>query len=199
MPLVSIELGFSRVPSSSDDRSKGYMESWLWEDQSTNKLYKCIVDTIGNAQWVEVGSGSSGLAVVCIPCDRMKGGTAPAYQSVAVGYYPYIVKKFLNATTNTAYFDICLPQIKAGTTVRYRVRYMITESTTPTLNQTTIFTGATGVTVTKTYAGTETQNTIIITDWTGTGTQTTTGLLTVTGTYAQNIGILSIDVEYTKG
>lgn len=138
-------------------------------------------------------------AVVCIPADRMKGGTAPAYQSLVVSSYPYIVKKFLNATTNTAYFDICLPQIKDATNIRYRIKYILTESTAPTAGQTTIFTLPNSATVTKTYAGTETQNTIITTDWTNAVSSTTTGLLTVTGTYAQNIGILGIDVEYTRG
>ena len=129
----------------------------------------------------------------------MKGGTALAYQSFLIGDYPYVIKKFLNETTNTAYFDISLPQIKADSTVRYRIRYIITEDTAPADRETTIFTLSNDAIVTKTYAGTEAQNDIITTDWTNAVDSTTTGLLTVTGTYAQNIGLLEIEVEYVKG
>ena len=93
----------------------GYLGQVVF-DADGNK-WECTAINGSVYTWTVGASG--GLSVVCIPCTDMKGGTAPAYQSVVVSGYPYIVKKFLNATTNTAYFDICLPQIKAGSTVRY--------------------------------------------------------------------------------
>jgi hypothetical protein len=108
------------------------------------------------------------------------------------------VKKFLNATTNTAYFDIVLPQISATSNIRYRIKYIITENTAPTVEQTSIFTFPNSATVTKTYLAGEVKDNIHTTDWTNSVAQSLNGLLTVTGTYAQNIGILYVEIEYTK-
>ena len=49
MPITSIEDKYNRAPLPTDDKSKGYLESWFWEDQSTNRLYKCFDSTIGAA------------------------------------------------------------------------------------------------------------------------------------------------------
>jgi len=170
------------------------LKGMVYYDETLGKVWHCLTDnyTITQSSWIDSSLGS-----IILPATAFKGGTTSAYTLLTLAGYPYLVRKFLNATTNTAYFDIDLPQISATSTMRFRFRYSIDAATEPASTETSIFTIG-GAAITKAYDGTETKDDIITTAWTTTTAQSRTGLLTVTGTYAQLISIIDVEIEYTK-
>jgi hypothetical protein len=128
---------------------------------------------------------------------EMRGGTSDAYTLNTIGGIPYIVKKFANSTTT--YIDLRkITQNKTSSQVRFRVKFIVTESTTPAENSTSTF-NLLGTTLTYTYGAGVTQNTLITTGWSSYVDISTIPLLTVAGTYAQKIGIEYLEVEYKRG
>jgi len=67
MPLMAIETRYSTAPTVTDDVSKGYGDRWLWEDQVTGNVYKCLNNSVGAAVWVVMSTASGNTPLINQP------------------------------------------------------------------------------------------------------------------------------------
>jgi len=67
MPLMAIETRYSTAPTVTDDVSKGYGDRWLWEDQVTGNVYKCLNNSVGAAVWVVMSTASGNTPLIGQP------------------------------------------------------------------------------------------------------------------------------------
>jgi hypothetical protein len=156
------------------------------------------------------------------------GTTAPAVAATITATNSIVVRKFQGATADMdGFFTWTAPADLTGTTFTYRVNYMITESTVPANNETVVF-GLSGVAIGAATASYTTdqllshaQGTAVkVTDtyltatlpaqyaWSAavTATHLAAGKTVVlyfyrnqaTDTYAQNVGVSSIDLKFTR-
>jgi hypothetical protein len=161
------------------------------------------------------------------------GTTPPAAAALVTATNSIVARKFQGASANMDCFLIWdAPPDLSGSTILYRVKYIITESTVPANTETVKFTLAgvgigavtasyttdqllshavgTAVTVTDTYATATlpAQNALIITAWSTAVTIThlaagKTCILALirdqaNDTYAQNVGVVSVDLKFTR-
>lgn len=158
-----------------------------------------------------------------IPIAWMKdGSSAPAALDDASTRTPYVYRDFDSAADEDLNFVWFVPSDLSGTTIQYRVRYLITNATGPSaegvafglsgvsFGDNDATNGAKGTVVVVTDTSTAAQHDILITDWSGDVTVTNLAAGEVAemalirdvsdaaDDYAQDVGVISIEIRYVQ-